>query len=199
MIVWTQQKLAFWDALQRDGVAYCTEESSLYKENRYAYDWLVVEMHHRLSSPPMPEIKLPLWCWVQYDSYKNRKPKFRPSEDENDNYPEVFIEADIPDELLLQSNFCLWESCCMNGFEIGDTLNKEIEQFDATHDITERGFRAYPEELKQCIMKSWECIFDLDFRNRRYYNRPRRNTPIQATFWLLRKEWVKSVRFFIPK
>ena len=87
----------------------------------------------------------------------------------------------------------------MNGFEIGDTLNKDIEQFAAMHDFAKLAFRAYPDELKQHIMKSWVSIFDLDYRNRRYHNQPRRNTPIQATFWVLRKEWVTDVRFFIPK
>ena len=70
--------------------------------------------------PPMPEIKLPLWCWVQYGCYKNRKPKFRPDKDENGYYPQVFIEAEIPDELLLQSNFYLWTWYCLNGWQIGD-------------------------------------------------------------------------------
>lgn len=196
MIVWTQQKLAFWEALERDGIAYCTEESWIYKEYGYAYDWLVSEMHHRLSPPPMPEIKLPLWCWVQYGSYKNRKPKFTPSKDENGHYPEVFIEADIPDELLLQSNFHLWGWHCINGWQIGDEqLEKEIDEYNATHDIKGRSFLAYPEDLQQRIMKSWECIFDLNYRNRRYHDRPQRNKPIQATFWLLKKEWVRSVRF----
>lgn len=199
MKIWTQQKLAFWEELERNGIAYCNEESWIYKEFNFAYDWLVGQMCTRLSPPPTSEIKLPLWGWVQYKNYKCRKPIFSPDKDEYGYYPQVFIEAEIPDEMLLQSNFSLWEGCCMNGFEIGDTLNKEIELFDAAHDITERGFRAYPDELKQHIMKSWESIFDLDYRNRRYHNRPRRNTPIQATFWLLRKEWVKDVRFYIPK
>lgn len=199
MTIWIQQKLEFWEELESNGIVYCNEESWTYKMCNFAYDWLTAQMHIRISPPPMPEIKLPLWGWVQYRSHKYRKPTFTPYKDENGLYPQVLIEAEIPDELLLQSNFCLWESCCINGSEIGDTLNKDIEQFDATHNISERGFRAYPDELKQRIMKSWEFIFDLDYRNRRYYNRPRRKTPIQATFWLLRKEWVKDVRFFIPK
>ena len=199
MRIWTQQRLAFWEDLECNGVVYCNEDSWLYKEFDFAYDWLAEQMHIRISPPPTPDIKLPLWGWVQYKNYKCCKPTFSPEKDENGFYPQVLIEAKVPDELLLQSNFCLWESCCMNGFEIGDTLNKEIELFDAAHDISERGFRAYPDELKQRIMKSWESIFDLDYRNRRYYNRPRRNTPIQATFWVLCKEWVKDVQFFIPK
>ena len=76
---------------------------------------------------------------------------FSPYKDENGYYPQVFIEAEIPDEMLLQSNFILWEGCCMNGFEICDTLNKKIELFDVAHDIIERGFRAYPDELNSAL------------------------------------------------
>lgn len=196
MIVWTQQRLEFWETLERDGMAYCNEESWLYKEYSYAYDWLVSEMNHRLSPPPMPEIKLPLWCWVQYGSYKNRKPKFRPNKDENGYYSEVFIEADIPDELLLQSNFHLWGWHCLNGWPIGDKqLEKEIDEYHSSHSIKGRSFLSYPEDLQLRIKKSWECIFDLDYRNRRYHDRPKRNKPIQASFWLLKKEWIRSVRF----
>ena len=196
MIVWTQQNLAFWEALERDGIAYCMKESWLYKECSYAYDWLVSEMQHRLSPPPVPEIRLPLWCWTQYGSYKIRKPKFSPSKDGNGNYSEVLIEADIPDELLLQSNFYLWSCHCLNGWQIGDKkLEKEIEEYDHTHNTSGKHFLSYPEDLQQRITKSWECIFNLDYRNRRYHNHPRRNKPIQATFWLFKREWIRSVRF----
>lgn len=200
MRVWTEQKLAFWEELEREGVAYCREESPLRKEYDYAYDWLVQQMHSRLSPPPMPEIELPLWCWVQYSCYKRRKPKFSPYNSKEGYYPQVFIEADIPDEFLLQSNFYLWTWCCMNGWQIGDEqLAKEVDEYERTHSLSGHNFLLYPKDLQQRIMESWNTIFDLDYRNRRYYNRPRRNTPIQATFWLMRREWVRSVRLFIPK
>lgn len=199
MKIWTQQKLAFWEELESNGVAYCNEESWFYKKFDFAYDWLVEQMNIRLSPAPIPEIKLPLWGWVQYMNYKSRKPKFSPEKDENGYYPQVFIEADIPDELLLQNCFHLWIHC-MNGWQIGDEqLEKEIEIFEKSNYIKGLRFTEYPDELKQRIKKSWECIFDLDYRNRRYCDNPRRNKSIQATFWLLRKEWVKDVRFFIPK
>ena len=199
MIIWTQQKLAFWEDLEHNNEAYCNEESWLYKEYGFAYDWMVNQMAVRLTPSPKPEIKLPLWGWVQYNNYKSRKPKFTPNKSESGYYPEVFIEADIPDELLLQSNFSLWAWCCMNGWEIGDALEREIDRFNALNNMAGYNFLAYPDDLKQRIMKSWECIFDLDYRNRRFCNQPRRNKSIQATFWLLRKEWVRDVRFFIPK
>lgn len=196
MIVWTQQKLAFWEALEREGIAYCTKESWLYKEYSYAYDWFVEQMHQRLSTPPIPEIKLPLWCWIQYGGYKNRKPKFKPNKDENGFYPEVLIEADIPNELLLQSDFHMWGWHCLNGWQIGDKeLEKEIDKYNASHEIKGRCFLAYPEDLQQRIMKSWERIFDLNYRDKRYHNHPKRNKPIQATFWMLKKEWIRSVHF----
>lgn len=199
MRIWTRQKLKFWEQLKCEGVAYCTEESWWYEKYRFAYDWLVGQMNIRLFPAPIPEIKLPLWGWVQYNNYKSRKPKFTPEKDERGFYPQVLIEVEIPNEMLLQSNFYLWECHCMNGWHIGDKkLEKEIQIFEDSNNKT-CGFLEYPDELKQRIMKSWECIFDLDYRSRIYCDRPRRNKSIQATFWLLRKEWVKNVSFFVPK
>ena len=64
MRIWTQQKFAFWKELERNGIVYCNEESCTYNLCDFAYDWLVKQMHTRLSAPPIPEIKLPLWGWV---------------------------------------------------------------------------------------------------------------------------------------
>lgn len=157
MRVWTQQNLEFWEELERDGIAYCKQESWLYKEYDFAYDWLVGQMHIRLSTPPKVEIKLPLWCWVQYKNYKSRKPRFSPSRDDGGYHAEVMIEADIPDELLLQSNFYLWSYCCMNGWLIGDeTLEKELDVYEKTNGI-EYGykFQELPKEYQERIKKSW--------------------------------------------
>lgn len=115
MIVWTQQRLEFWEELNRNGIAYCNQQSWLYREYSFAYEWLTEQMRQRLGEPPLAEIKLPLWCWVQYASYKRKKPKFRPNSENNKPYAEVYIEADIPDEMLLQSNFNLWAWHCLNG------------------------------------------------------------------------------------
>ena len=93
MRIWTQQKFAFWEELERNGIVYCNEESWTYRAFDFAYDWLVEQMHTRLSAPPMPEIKLPLWGWVQYKNYKCRKPTFSPEKDENGYYPQVLIKA----------------------------------------------------------------------------------------------------------
>lgn len=201
MIVWTQQRLEFWEELNRNGIAYCNQQSWLYREYGFAYDWLTEQMRQRLGEPPLAEIKLPLWCWVQYASYKCKKPKFRPNSENNKPYAEVYIEADIPDEMLLQSNFNLWAWHCLNGWQIGDRqLQKEIDAYNDNNGGRHNGdINHYPQELRERIAKSWQHIFDLNYRNRRYHNQPKRNTPIQATFWLMRKEWVRSVRINKPK
>lgn len=201
MIIWTQQRLEFWEELNRNGVAYCTCQSWLYREYGFAYDWLAEQMRQRLGEPPHPDIRLPLWGWVQYGCYKSKKPKFRPNNVDNKPIAEVFIEAEIPDEMLLQSNFNLWAWHCLNGWQIGDEqLQRDIDAYNSKNGIKDGAdFMNYPQELKERIANSWQHIFDLNYRNPRYHNRPKRNTPIQATFWSLRREWVRSVRFNMPK
>lgn len=201
MIVWTQQELSFLGDLERNGVAYCNCEGWLRREYGFAYDWMVEQMRLRLGEPPMGEISLPLWCWVQYNDHKSPKPKFRPNLGDNGQpVPSVFIEADVPEEVLLQSNFRLWAWHCMNGWPIGSQeLEREVDSFKRERGIQQGvEFCELPAHLQGRIRQSWECIFDLDYRHRRYDNHPRRNKAIQATFWYLRKEWIRSVRIFNP-
>lgn len=183
------------DAINSEGFAFCDKESWLCSEFRYAYDWMAQQTRLHLGNPPLPQIKYPLWCWVQYNCHKSRKPKFTPSVDIGGKHkPEIFIEFEIPEDLLLQSNFLLWAAQGLNGWPIGDCklLEKEIEAFG---DIP---FNDFPYELKQRISDTWKCIFNLNYRHRKYHTLSRRNTPIQATFWLLRKEWIKDIRTYIP-
>ena len=50
-------------------------------------------------------------------------------------------------------------------------------------------------EFHKRIEKSWENIFDLHWYNKRY-NYPFKNKSIQATFWELSLDEVKSMKYF---
>lgn len=54
-------------------------------------------------------------------------------------------------------------------------------------------FNEYPEDIQKEIEKSWEAVFDLDRRDKEVGRTHKRNRSIQATLWLLKKEYVISI------
>lgn len=170
MRIWTTQTVSFWNKLQEQGVIHC-DTSKSWGSNDYkeAYDWMVGQMINRIG--PAPEgVDYPIWGWQQVGcSKKEYHGSVADCSGDDDEF--VFITADIPDELVLLSDFCDWH-CVLNHCHT-DFQCSEKEAND------EAG-----------IIKSWDTIFDLNRRGR--YIKHRRNRTIQATFWELRLEWVTA-------
>jgi len=72
MKLWTTQNIGFYEDLMTKGIAYCNQVSEMAQEYDYAYGWMAEQMRKRIGEPPLPEIKLPVWAWYQYDSKKRR-------------------------------------------------------------------------------------------------------------------------------
>lgn len=53
-------------------------------------------------------------------------------------------------------------------------------------------YEEYPQNLCDRIEKSWEALFDLDRRDNVVGRRHKRNRSIQATFWILKQEYIVS-------
>ena len=170
MRIWTTQTVLFWNQLQEHGVIHCDTSkswgSSDYKE---AYDWMAAQMVKRIG--PAPEgVDYPIWGWQQVGCYKKEyHGSVADGSGEDDEF--VFITAEIPDDLVLLSDFDNWH-CVLNHW-YADLLRHRNE-------IDEEA----------AIIKSWDNIFDLNRRGR--YIRHRRNRTIQATFWEMRLEWVTA-------
>ena len=57
-------------------------------------------------------------------------------------------------------------------------------------------FQDYPIEIQEEIVKSWDAVFDINRRDKEVMGRThKKNRSIQATFWMLRPEYVQSVEF----
>lgn len=170
MRIWTTQTIFFWNQLQEQGVIHCNTSKSWgaidFKE---AYDWMAAQMTNRIG--PAPEgVDYPIWGWQQVGCYK-KEYHGRLSDCGGDDDEFVFITADIPDNLVLLSDFDDWH-CVLN------------------HIHTDFQRRKSEPDEEAAIIRSWDAIFDLNRRGR--YIRHRRNRTIQATFWELRLEWVSA-------
>ena len=80
MKVYTIQTVDFYNELLLNGVVYCTRESHWCQDCRVQYDWMANQMRKRIGEPPFPEIKYPVWVWLQYNSRKDPVPPMTPKD-----------------------------------------------------------------------------------------------------------------------
>ena len=149
------------------------------------YDWLVRQMKQRIGPPP-EQVTYPVWAIYQQDD-KRRKPDLRRERWEVGCDGERFacIEIEIPDRDVLLSDFDAW---CML---LSDFLISDTEQEDR---CLEAQYEALsPSEKRRMKEKNRERVFNLSPLNNGW---ARRGYEIQATFWELRLEQVRDVRFF---
>lgn len=185
MILWTSQEEAVYNELLKTGVYRCDLNLSSMKDCREKYDWLVRQMKQRIGPPP-DKVTYPVWAWYQQQG-KHRKPDLRRERWEVGCDGERFacLEIEIPDRDVLLSDFDAW---CMllSDFLISDT-EEEDRCLEAQYEALS------PSEKRRMKEKNRERVFDLSPLNNGW---ARRGYEIQATFWELRLEQVRDVRFF---
>ena len=185
MILWTCQEEAVYNELLKTGVYRCDLNLSSMKDCCEKYDWLVRQMKQRIGPPP-EQVTYPVWAIYQ-QSDKHRKPDLRRERWEFGCDGERFacIEIEIPDRDVLLSDFDAW---CML---LSDFLMSDTEQEGCC--LAARYEALSPCEKRRMKEKNRERVFDLSPLNNGW---ARRGYEIQATFWELRLEQVRDVRFF---
>ena len=185
MILWTSQEEAVYNELLKTGVYRCDINLSSMKDCCEKYDWLVRQMKQRIGPPP-EQVTYPVWAIYQ-QSDKHRKPDLRRERWAFGCNGERFacLEIEIPDRDVLLSDFDAW---CML---LSDFLISDTEQEGC---CLEAQYEALsPSEKRRMKEKNRERVFDLSPLNNGW---ARRGYEIQATFWELRLEQVRDVRFF---
>ena len=186
MILWTIHKEEVYQILMSEGVFRC--DSTKIRDPVYlkdAYSWLASRMAAKIGEPP-PGVQFPVWAFYQWEG-ERKKPDLRRERWGNgwkgDRY--VCMEIDVPDEEVVLTDFDLWISV-MGGHLISYT-EKEDEEL-------EKEYEALPDQEKKAFMeKNWDRIFDVTPLDNGWVLR---GDSIQATFWELKKEYLKKVRFF---
>ena len=187
MVLWTIQPLCLYENLLLQGTLYCNPSSGdfwgLYsQEFRDAYDWLVEQMKVRVGASP-EGVKYPFWAWALIDGV-SKKPDLRRVEFNNYVGENVVLELDIRDTDVLLSDEVNWH------YVLNNSYLHDVHEPEDDWERTELWFDNLSPNEKQTIkQKSWERIFDeVDPDNDWDF--------VQATFWALKLEQVKSVRRF---
>ena len=190
MRLWTIQPVEVCDVIMNEGVYHCDISKSCFKDDKPfidAYVW----MKEKLTEKCGNEFGVPdmVWAWYIYDG-KNKKPDLIPSGYGQPGDKYACIELEIPDEQVLLSDFNNWH-CVLNDCYCDDSQSEEEWK-----KITEWYDSLSGEEAIREKLNSWNNIFNIT----RYENEWRRNGYyVQAVFWELRKDQIKSVKYFTAR
>lgn len=187
MILWTIQPVKIMDLFVFDNDEYVCDswQSENFDDFKNAYLWMVNEMDKR--NIPHPEgVSLPLWAWYTRNG-KHKKPDLRNSDYGTRGTKAVCIEFEIPDDEVLLSDFDAWHYVLNNTWFDNSRNESEWEILHEWYDLLDSETR---EKVK---VESWQKIFDVSPEKTKWFSK---GEFIQATFWELRKDMIRDVRYF---
>lgn len=193
MKLWTIQPVEVYDLIMDTGVYRC-DPSIAFTDDigddvfMHAYDWLVGQMTKKIGAAP-EGIEYPVWAWHTRD-WRHKKPDLRMSAYAKRGTKCVCLELEVPDDEVVLSDFDNWHFV-LNDWYFSNAKN------DAEDDILREKYEKLPiVEQHRMRIKSWENIFDLGPLDTDWECRGRY---IQATFWELKKEYIRKVQYFTAR
>ena len=198
MYLWSIQEEAVWQEIQKTGIYHCDPYRSemlkpmedeligkkLEPQFEAAYEWLAEQMEKRVG--PRPEdVRFPVWAWYMFDGKRKsdlRKERWMGKGGEH----MLCLELEVPDDQVLLSDYEEWHAV-LNRWTITDTE----EEWNRYNDFLEKADASTADAFYK---ENWERVFDITpFEN----DWKRRGRDIQATFWELKREYVKKARPFV--
>lgn len=193
MKLWTIQPKEIYDYTMKNGIFITDiEKSYWYQDLKDAYNWYIKKMIEKISKPD--NVILPIWAWYRWNG-KEKKPDLRYNrfKETGDNELYALITLEVPDSEVLLSEYDNWH-CVLNNSYL-DTESNNEKEWDRIHDWLESLDNC---EYERNIVESWDKIFNVElikdptnWRNNGF--------DVQATFWILKKEYIKDVQFFRGK
>ena len=190
MILWTIQPDDVFRLIYTRGYYRCdSREVWMLDFARPQYDWLVFQMKKRIGSPP-EGVKYPVWAWQRWSPTKKR-PDLRGIRwwwgQKGDKF--YRLEVDIPDSEVLLSEYENWAGIILNDGLLSYT-EEEDKEIGAVYESLS------PEAKTEFRARNWERVFDIASFDSSWAGR---GETIQATFWELKREHVRSFTPFITE
>ncbi len=199
MYLWSIQEEDVWQIIQETGIFCCDPYKSnmlkpmedeligkkLEPQFEAAYEWLAEQMEQRIGKRP-EGVRFPVWAWYKYGG--KRKSDLRKVRWSYGNGGQRFVclELEVPDDQVLLSDHDEWHAV-LNRWPVTDT-EEESDRYD---EFLEKADAATAEAFYK---ENWQRVFDITpFEN----DWKRRGKNVQATFWELKREYVKKARPFV--
>lgn len=188
--LWTFQPFDIYRQLQEEGRYICDPTKSNFQINdkwHQAYTWLIEQMIFKIGPSPS-DIKCPIWAWHTLN-WEHRKPDLRKERFNYGKKGEIYalIEAEIPENDVLLSDFHQWH------FVLNDSLLDDSQNYEEWMSIHTQFDLLPPNEQSEIKRQSWNLIFDTTPIDTPWRLNGR---DIQATFWELKKDQIKSIKHF---
>lgn len=211
--LWTLQHPLVYDQLRSDGVclvdsariSFPEEEDSQTCHLNAAYQWLVAKMDEKLSARPKGAV-CPIWAWYKQCGREDGKPDMRFSGYAQKGSPLVRMNLEVPDGQVLLSDFSEWHFAL--SYSYLSRTERDDEAFEAKYTSLGIDFHQLGDfsqqtptlaRLRKEIVASWDYMLDVFAPRDEYWSLPWVKREIQATFWQLRIEHVKSAEYFIAR
>lgn len=174
-----------YEVLKETGRFRCDETMLSFPELKAKYQWLVTQMKKRIGEPP-EGVHYPVWAW-HTENWIHKKPDLRSHRWHSGVSGEQFvcIEFDIDENEVLLSDFDAWSIILLDGF----ITSSEAEDNELSNQMEQMPF----EEQNFLRKKNWERVFDLTPLENEWMTNGKY---IQATFWELKLEQIRKIRFF---
>ena len=176
MILWTIQSVKVLDRIleQKEYRADWEQIDDLSDQFRNAYTWMALQMERRgISLQGRP----PVWAWKQWNA-ERAMPDLRARAHIPSGTKGVRIELDVPDDLVLLSDFETWHAVLNN-----HVLSYSEKEHDQTHS-------------REQIEKSWERVFEFGKGDPDWNGT---GSSVQATIPKIDKDWIRKVKHFIGR
>jgi hypothetical protein len=191
MRVWSIQHPSFLEGLNGVYGDFYVDREHAWDEFVDAYAWMEKKLEEKVAKPHIDNIT-PIWLWVQYDSEKKRKPDLRRSLNGIRGQQYVLLELEVPENLILISDHHLWHYVLNNWYI--PLSSRDRGKFEKSYStIAPRS-----EEGQAITEKSWDRIFDMDFKNP-YVTQPKKDKRLQGVVWYLKREWLVSQKLFTAR
>ena len=187
MTVWTNQPLEALEELERTGAFRCIPEKSMNLTKpdslRKPYAWLAEKMLQRIGSRPQG-VSTPIWAWHTWN-FEHRCPDPESAAFLKRTSERVLLTLDIPEAEMVLTDFEAWQTVMQGSYVSGAMTEEEA--------VREEMWLENLDEpaLDAAIRDSWDRVFEIS----------RVETPvlvrgrfIQATFWEIRKEYIRDIR-----
>lgn len=158
-----------------------------------AYDWMAAELD-RLVKIPRQECRYPVWAWKCWDYERSCKPDLRVRWG-NKNEELVLLKIEIPDHLVLLSEFHLWHYALNRWYlPIDEEGQMNFDRIVGQGNTNEWPFQ---EPYYSLVIHSWRRMFSWEKLDPKFHGAL--GSSIQAVFWEIKREWVIEARHFRSK
>lgn len=187
MILWTVQPRSALTDLETAGVFRCEREKSfnLTKPDSLEkpYQWLMGEMRRRIGEPPKG-VSYPVWAWHTWE-FQRQPPDPDSAAFVKRTEDKALLTLDLPEGQALLSDFDAWQLVLQNGYVADAVTEEEFLRLE------ERLDSLPPDALERETEASWQHVFLTGPLQTELVTRGKY---IQATFWEIRKEYVRDAK-----